>query len=359
MKIKYSIDPQTLQDCVNLSLGLFTPLNGFMNSDDYNSVVNNMLLANGEVWTIPLSFDVDFDTFRTAKNADENTRLFLYHNNIEIGFIEVDDCYEIEPELDTMKIFNTSDSRHPGVMMELKRHKYRIGGKVTITNQTILNGALNPSSTKKLFTENGWKTIAGFQTRNPIHKAHEYLQRVALEVCDALFINPLVGWKKSGDFSEKSVVVGYQAMMDHYYKGLNIHFDTIRTPMRYAGPREAIFHAIIRRNLGCTHFIIGRDHAGVGDFYGKYEAHELARTITSKHDIGINLLLLSEPFYCHKCEQIVSEHTCNHDELMIERISGTKIRSKLSRNQRPSEIMMRKEVSDSIIKLGSEKFIKE
>jgi sulfate adenylyltransferase len=356
MKIKYSIDPQTLQDCINLSLGVFDPLDGFMNSDDYHSVIDHMLLANGEVWTIPLSFDVDHITFNAVRNS---TKLFLYHNNNEIGFIEVADLYEVEPKLNVIKVFNTSNNKHPGVMMELKRHKYRVGGKVTITDSTILNGALNPSITKKLFNDNGWKTIAGFQTRNPIHKAHEYLQRVALEVCDALFINPLVGWKKKGDFSEQSVVDGYQAMMDHYYKGLNIHFDTIRTPMRYAGPREAIFHAIVRRNLGCTHFIIGRDHAGVGDFYGKYEAHQLAKTITSKYDIGINLLLFSEPFYCHKCEQIVSDRTCDHEELMLEKISGTKIRAKLLQNQRPSNIMMRKEVSDSIIKLKSKKFIKE
>jgi sulfate adenylyltransferase len=356
MKIKYAIDSETLQDCINLSLGVFAPLEGFMNSDDYHSVVDTMLLANGEVWTIPLSLDVDHDTFEAVAEID---KLYLYFNGAEIGFIEVTDRYQVESELDVIKVFKTSSNDHPGVMMELKRHKYRIGGKVNVTDSKILDGALNPITTKQLFEDKGWNTIAGFQTRNPIHKAHEYLQRVALEVCDGLFINPLVGWKKKGDFSEKSVNDGYKAMLDNYYQGLNIYYDTILTPMRYAGPREAIFHALIRRNLGCTHFIIGRDHAGVGDFYGKYEAHELAKTIISKHNIGISLLLLSEPFYCNKCEQIVSDRTCGHGESMREKISGTEIRAELAKNQRPSEIMMRKEVSDSIIRLKTEKFIKE
>lgn len=354
MKVSYTVDLETLQDCINLSLGVFAPVDGFMNSTDYHSVVDHMLLSNGEVWTIPISLDVDHDTFTKAMDVKQ---LYLCFDSAEIGYIEVEECYEVDTETDVLKIFKTADNEHPGVAMERGRHKYRVGGKIVVTKQSILEGALNPKVTQQLFQKNGWKTVAGFQTRNPIHKAHEYLQRVALELVDGLFINPLVGWKKNGDFSEQAVVDGYQAMIEHYYNGLNIYFDTIRTPMRYAGPREAIFHAIIRRNLGCSHFIIGRDHAGVGDYYGNYEAHELARKIISKYDLGITLLLFSEPFYCQRCEQIVSDNTCNHDHSMKEKISGTKIRAMLSQDKRPSEMMMRKEVSDSIIKLKSKKFI--
>jgi sulfate adenylyltransferase len=356
VKISYTIDPETLQDCINLSLGLFAPVDGFMNSSDYHAVVDDMLLSNGEVWTIPLSLDVDHDTFIAAADS---THLYLCYEGAEIGYVEIEDCYQVDVEMDLVKVFTTSDNHHPGVARERKRFKYRVGGKTTVTEPAILVGALNPKLTRQLFHDNGWKTVAGFQTRNPIHKAHEYLQRVALEVCDGLFINPLVGWKKAGDFSEEAVVDGYQAMIKYYYMGLNIHFDTLRTPMRYAGPREAIFHAIIRRNLGCTHFIIGRDHAGVGDYYGKYEAHELARSIIEEHDLGIILLLLSEPFYCLTCAQIVSDNTCGHDDSVVEKISGTKIRAMLSQDKRPSELMMRKEVSDAIIKLKANKFIKE
>lgn len=356
MKVSYTIDPQTLQDCINLVLGVFAPVHGFMNSADYHSVVEHMLLSNGEVWTIPLSLDVDYDTFIRAEDV---TQLYLCFDGAEIGYIKVEECYQVDIEADVVKVFKTADNEHPGVAMERRRHKYRVGGKIIVTEAAVLEGALNPEVTRRLFRDNGWTTVAGFQTRNPIHKAHEYLQRVALEVCDGLFINPLVGWKKNGDFSEQAVVDGYQTMIEHYYCGLNIHFDAIRTPMRYAGPREAIFHAVIRRNLGCTHFIIGRDHAGVGDYYGKYEAHELARSIITEYDLGITLLLLSEPFYCHRCEQIVSDNTCSHDDSVTEKISGTKIRAMLSQGKRPSEIMMRKEVSDAILRLKAEKFIQE
>ena len=356
MKLSYTVDSDTLQDFINLSLGVFSPLDGFMNSLDYHGVVDQMVLANGEAWTIPLSLDVDYDTFNGAADAK---LLHLFYDGAEIGYVEVEDCYEVDLEADLVKVFGTADSAHPGVARELRRYRYRVGGKVVVTEMTILDGALNPQVTKQLFQDNGWETVVGFQTRNPIHKAHEYLQRVALEVCDGLFINPLVGWKKIGDFSELAVIEGYRAMIEHYYTGLNVHFETIRTPMRYAGPREAIFHAIIRRNLGCTHFIIGRDHAGVGDYYGKYEAHELAGRIIAEYDLGITLLLLSEPFYCHRCEQIVSDNTCGHDDLVTEKISGTKIRALLSQDKRPSEVMMRREVSDSIIMLKADKFLQE
>ena len=355
MIIKYKLNEELLQDCINIANGLFYPLDGFMSSSDYHSVVDTMTLNSGEVWTIPIGLDINYETHIKAV---ESKQLILTFTNKEIGYVEIDDCYIVNSEEDAMKVFGTDDDNHPGVKKEKNRYKYRIGGKVVITDNSILNDSLKPKETKEYFTSQGWKTVAGFQTRNPVHKAHEHLQRVALEVCDALFINPLVGWKKVGDFSEEAVMNGYQTMIDEYYTGLNIYFKPLRTPMRYAGPREAIFHAIIRRNLGCTHFIIGRDHAGVGEYYGKYEAQELARKIISKHDLGIELLLLSEPYYCKKCEQIVSDKTCNHSDEYIQKISGTQIRAMLAEGKRPSNIFMRPEVADSIIALNDNKFIK-
>jgi sulfate adenylyltransferase len=355
VNINYELNEELLQDCINIANGLFYPLVGFMPSTDYHSVVNDMTLSSGEVWTIPIGLDVDHDTYIKAV---ESKRLSLSFNSKEVGFMEIDDCYIVEIEKDILKVFGTNDYSHPGVKKEKNRYKYRIGGKVIITDNSILDNSLKPQETKEYFTSQAWKTIAGFQTRNPIHKAHEHLQRVSLEICDALFINPLVGWKKVGDFSEKAVMNGYETMIKEYYTGLNIYFKPLRTPMRYAGPREAIFHAIIRRNLGCTHFIIGRDHAGVGEYYGKYEAQELARKIMAKHDLGIELLLLSEPYYCKKCEQMVSDKTCNHSDGFIQKISGTQIRAMLADSKRPSTIFMRAEVADSIIKLKENKFIK-
>jgi len=354
MQFSYELNEELLQDCINIATGLFYPLQGFMSSSDYHSVVNDMLLSNGEVWTIPISLDLDHDAYIRA--VDLSTLQLSYKSKV-IGYLEIDDCYIVDISSDVSKIFGTDDKNHPGVSKELARNKYRIGGKVIINDESILDNSLKPEETKAYFKSKMWTTIVGFQTRNPIHKAHEHLQRVALDVCDALFINPLVGWKKAGDFSEEAVIAGYKTMIKEYYQGLNVYFDTLKTPMRYAGPKEAIFHAIIRRNLGCTHFIIGRDHAGVGDYYGKYEAQELARKITSEHNLGIELLLLSEPFYCKKCTQIVSDRTCNHDKEYIEKISGTKIRAMLAENKRPSELFMRPEVADSIIALKDKKFI--
>ena len=354
MKLILELNEELFQDCINIATKLFSPLTGFMNSSDYHSVVNRMVLNSGDVWTIPITLNLDYNYYKEAQNSD---LIFLNFKSKNFGYLKIKDCYEIDVDNDLIKIFGTNDLEHPGVSKELSKGKYRVGGDIIITDPSILKGASNPKQIKSYFKSKKWKTIAGFQTRNPIHKAHEYLQRVALELCDGLFINPLVGWKKKGDFSELAVVEGYETMIKDYYNGLNVYFETLRTPMRYAGPKEAIFHAIIRRNLGCTHFIIGRDHAGVGDYYGKYEAHKLARKITNDYDLGIDLLLLSEPYYCHKCGQIVSDSTCNHDTENIERISGTKIRTMLSKNKRPSELYMRPEISDTIIKLKEKKFI--
>ena len=360
MRNQYELNAELLQDCINIVNGLFYPLKGFMSSSDHNMVVDQMALSTGEVWTIPIGLDVDFDTYVRSTKSDQ---LILTYNYKDIGCVEIDDCYIIDIGKDVLNVFGTDDIKHPGVKKESNRYKYRIGGKVILTDKSILKGSLKAKDTKEYFKSKGWKTIAGFQTRNPVHKAHEHLQRVALEICDALFINPLIGWKKKGDFSEKAVIRGYQTMMDEYYIGLNIHFDALRTPMRYAGPREAIFHAIIRKNLGCTHFIIGRDHAGVGSYYGKYEAQELAREIIlySLHILFscIELLLLSEPYYCKKCNQIVSDKTCKHSSCYIQKISGTQIRDLLEIGERPSEIFMRPEVADSIIRLKENKFIKD
>jgi len=315
-----------------------------MDSKDYKSVVNDMHLASGEVFTIPITLEVDnLDVIKKDKAE-------LVYKGKAIGEIEIEDVFKIEKN-DILKVFKTLDINHPGVAKELKRSKFRVGGKTKLLDKSLLRNTLNPSEIKKLFSKH--KTIAGFQTRNIPHRAHEYLHRLALEFCDALFINPLVGWKKKGDFSEKAVVNGYKALIENYYTNLNVYFDLLKTPMRYAGPREAIFHAIIRKNLGCTHFIIGRDHAGVGNYYGKYEAQELAKKL--QKDLDIKILTFKEPFYCPKCEQIVSENCCGHKE--IKRISGTKIREMLKNGNIPPKEFIRKEVAGAVINLKEEMFV--
>lgn len=354
MKLVTAINEETLQDFINLSVGLYDPLKGFMTSLDYHNVVDKMLLSDNSVWTIPVTIDVTHEVFEKAIDVD---KLWCAYNGKEVGYLEISDCYRADLGKDVVKIFGTDDINHPGVAKELSRTKYRIGGKVVLTDESVLDGMLVPSYTKGVFAENGWKTVVGFQTRNPIHRAHEYLQRTALELCDGLFINPLTGWKKKGDFSQEAVMRGYNRMVEEFYPAERVFLAELKTFMRYAGPREAIFHALIRRNLGCTHFIIGRDHAGVGGYYGKYAAHNLAEDIIEKYDLGIELLLLKGPFYCGKCEHIATEKTCSHETEIVE-ISGTDIRKMLSAGKYPDKRFMRKEVADEIISLKDDMFIK-
>ena len=340
-----NINEETLQDIINIKTGLFAPLDGFMDSKDYRSVVDGMKLSNGSVWTIPITLD-------THSMIDEDVVELVLGSKV-VAKVEVEDIYKVKDE-DIKKIYGTTNIKHPGVKKEINRGRYRIGGKVTLIKKELIKNSLDPQKTKHYFKEQGWNTIAGFQTRNIPHRAHEYLHRLALEFCDALFINPLVGWKKKGDFSEDAVEIGYKALIDNYYTNLNIYFDTLKTPMRYAGPKEAIFHAIIRKNLGCTHFIIGRDHAGVGEYYSKYEAQELALKLQDKLDIKI--LTFKEPFFCSKCDQIVSENCCGHKN--ITKISGTKVRKMLSDGTIPPKEFIRDDVAKKIINLKENMFIR-
>ncbi|MBN2137985.1 MAG: sulfate adenylyltransferase [Sedimentisphaerales bacterium] len=356
MKLTHEINDEILQDMINLHTGMYYPLDGFMTSLDYHNVVDNMMLSDKSVWTIPITLDVTHDVFVKAMDAD---KLHLTHKSRQVGFVEIADCYKIDAESDVVKVFKTCDSAHPGAKKELERFEYRVGGKVMVSDQSLLKGSLRPEQTRQAFAEKGWKTIVGFQTRNPIHRAHEHLQRSGLELCDGLFINPLMGWKKTGDFTEAAIEASYECMTNQFYPKERVYLAGLWTFMRYAGPREAVFHAVIRRNLGCTHFIIGRDHAGVGDYYGKYEAHELAKKLAAKDHLGIELLLLKEPYYCSRCGQIVSEKTCRHSGADIEPVSGTRIRAMLSAGKRPDERFMRSEIADAIIALGDEMFIKE
>ena len=340
-----NIDEETLQDIINIETKLLFPLQGFMGSEDFYSVVNYCILKNGQVFTIPVTLDIPLEIYKNIKAGD---KLILEYKGKQAAEMDVESTFKITED-DLQKVFQTKENSHPGVQKEKNRFPYRVGGSVKLIEKAYLKGALCPEETKHIFKEKGWKTIVGFQTRNPIHKAHEHIQRIGLEVCDGLFINPITGWKKQGDFTQEAVMAAYNKMADEFYPRDQIYIAGLKTQMRYAGPREAIFHAIIRRNLGCTHFIIGRDHAGVGGYYGAYEAHELARKLTEKYDLGIHLLLTREPYYCKKCGQIVTDKHCAHYDSDRIEISGTIIRKYLKEGYIPDEIMMRKEIFESIL----------
>jgi len=348
MRLQVTINEETLQDVINIETGLLYPLDGFMRAVDFHSVVNNYTMADGQVFTIPVTLDVPKEVY---DKAEPEAVLELVVQNEAVAELTVTDKY-IMTEEDIQKVFMTLEDAHPGVNKEKHRSPYRIGGKTKLLKKELLKGALRPEETKRIFKEKGWKTVVGFQTRNPIHKAHEHIQRLGLEVCDGLFINPIVGWKKKGDFTQEAVIAAYEEMTKEFYPAERVYMDGLKTQMRYAGPREAVFHAIIRRNLGCTHFIIGRDHAGVGGYYGAYDAHALACKLLEEKELGIELLLTREPYYCTKCKQIVTDKTCGHYRTHRVEISGTIIRNYINDGHIPDEIMMRKEIFQAILNCG-------
>lgn len=341
-----SINEETLQDVINIETGLLSPLTGFMGAEDFRSVVDRCRLADGQVFPLPITLDVPAERFEGIHPGDTLT---LTYEGTPVAELDVESKFHMTPA-DIQAVFRTAEDAHPGVGKERRRSACRVGGPVRLTNRTLLADALKPEDTKAVFAEKGWQTVVGFQTRNPIHKAHEHIQRIGLELCDGLFINPIVGWKKTGDFTQEAVMAAYQRMIAEFYPEGRVHIAGLKTQMRYAGPREAVFHAIIRRNLGCTHFIIGRDHAGVGGYYGAYDAHALARELAP--DLGIQLLLTREPYFCKKCGQIVTDKHCAHYETDRVEISGTILRKYISDGEIPDEIMMRRQVFEAILGCG-------
>lgn len=341
-----TINEETLQDVINIETGLLAPLTGFMGESDFRSVVDRCRLADGQVFPLPITLDVPQEQFEQIRPGDT---LALEYVGKPVAELTVESKFQMT-EADIAAVFRTSDNAHPGVCKERERSACRVGGPVRLIDRAFLADALKPEETKRVFAEKGWKTVVGFQTRNPIHKAHEHIQRIGLDVCDGLFINPITGWKKTGDFTQEAVMAAYRRMIEEFYPRNRVHIAGLKTQMRYAGPREAVFHAIIRRNLGCTHFIIGRDHAGVGGYYGAYDAHVLAREL--EPDLGIQLLLTREPYFCKKCGQIVTDKHCAHYETDRVEISGTIIRKYISDGYIPDEIMLRKEIFDSILNCG-------
>lgn len=348
MNLRVEINEETLQDIINIETGLLYPLDGVMREQDYRSVIESCTMADGKVFTIPVTLDVPKSVY---DNIGSGQTLELMFEEEIVASIEAEDKYQMT-DADIEKVFATLEDAHPGVRKEHERSPYRVGGKTRLLKRELLEEALKPEETKRIFKEKGWNTVVGFQTRNPIHKAHEHIQRLGLEVCDGLFINPITGWKKKGDFTQEAVIAAYTEMMKTFYPTDRVYMAGLKTQMRYAGPREAIFHAIIRRNLGCTHFIIGRDHAGVSGYYGAYDAHDLARKLSTEHDLGIELLLTREPYYCKKCKQIVTDKTCSHYATDRVEISGTIIRKYITDGNIPDEIMMRQEIFDAILGCG-------
>ena len=329
----------------------FYPLDSFMDKDDFESVVDNYCLRNGSFFPMPIFLDIDEDTKKRIKNK---SFVDLHYENIKVGSLTIKDIFKVDKEIISKKVYGTKSLKHPGVNYFYNSGEWFIGGIVKLKKRIQFDRdivELHPDQVKKIFKQKGWKTVVGFQTRNIPHLAHEYLQRIALEFVDGLYINPLIGWKKKGDYTEKAISLGYKFFVKNYINSKRVCLNFIRTNMRYAGPRESLFHALIRRNYGCTHFIIGRDHAGVGNFYKKYAAHDLASKFEDQ--IGIKIMKLFGPFFCKVCNGIVTEKSCNHykkNSKNIFEISGTYIRDLIVNKKKIDDRFIRKEIINCIQK---------
>ena len=333
------------KDVENLAYGVFSPLEGFLCKDDYDNVLLNKRLANDIPWTIPILLDVNGEEMG-SKEGDE---LLLQNKNGLMAVLKIEEIYGYDKKELAKEVFGTVEKEHPGVKKVYEMKDFLIGGDITLINPSrkpFGNYLLKPMETRILFKEKGWKDVVAFQTRNPPHLGHEYVQKTALTFVDGIFINPIIGEKKEGDFLDEVILDAYEALIKNYYLKDRAVMSVLATEMRYAGPREAIFHAIMRKNFGCTHFIIGRDHAGVGNYYSPYAAHDIFDEFP---DLGIIPLFFKSFFFCKKCGGVVNEKICPHGERQRINFSGTRIREMLRNGKVPRE-MMRKEVAEIILK---------
>lgn len=338
------LTPRQLSDLQMIAQGAFSPLEGFMGRRHYLSVLRHMRLADGTVWPLPVTLAVGGE----AKGLREGREVALISPDGQLaGILELEERYSYDKEEEARRVFRTDDPQHPGVAALLSQGDVLLAGKVwalEVDRGPFPQYHRTPAETRAEFARRGWRTVVGFQTRNPIHRAHEYIQKCALEVVDGLLIHPLVGETKADDVPAAIRLRCYEALLEGYFPRERVVLSVFPAFMRYAGPREAVFHAICRKNYGCTHFIVGRDHAGVGRYYGPYDAQHIFREFRPE-ELGITPLFFENAFYCRRCGAMATAKTCPHPPEARVELSGTQVREMLQQGQPPPPEFTRPEVA--------------
>ena len=345
---KIKVNDETVKVIKNIAFGVFSPLEGFMNENNYHLTLDTMYLENNIAWPFPITLDVSESEIKNIKNDDQI--ILSDQSETPIALMNVEDIYSYDKKEYAQKTYGTLDVKHPGVASVFNYKEKLIGGELFLINEPKAEFPeldLKPIETRVLFKQKKWDKVVAFQTRNPPHLGHEFVQKMALTVCDGLFINPVIGKKKKGDFLDEIIIETYKILIKEYYPKDRVVMSTFETEMRYAGPKEAIYHAIARKNFGCDYIIIGRDHAGVGNFYGPYDAHLIFDRFP---DLGITPIKFRSFSKCKKCDAVVNDKICPHPPEMQNFFAGTDIRNALLAGKPPDSEVMRPEVAAYILK---------